>query len=217
MFRGERGLSTGAKLAIGIIIVVFGLGFLAVAGFFGLVFFAAGSGSSGGGMTSGAAATPTPAAAPAATPTATSTPASTAQATTHDIGDTFTVGSGGQAIQYRVTDMKKRQTLGSGVLAEEADGVFVVVAIEMTNQADESVSISSNLFTLVDDQDREYDTDSDATVAVENNVVFEQLDPGVEKSGVLIFDVPTDQTGRKLQIDPAGMFSTADSHNVTLG
>jgi hypothetical protein len=53
-------------------------------------------------------------------------------------------------------------------------------------------------------------TDSD------DSILFEQLDPGVTKRGVVIYDVPTDQTGRQLRVKPAGAFSGADEHFVEL-
>jgi len=140
----------------------------------------------------------------------------TPEPTTHSVGETFRVGEGAKSIEYTITDVSVQDNVGSGITAEEADGVFVVIQIEMTNVGDESLSLSSNVFTLVDNQDRGYDTDSDAILAIEDNVIFEQLDPGVTKEGTLVFDVPQDQSGRELKIEPAGIFSDAKEHYVSL-
>lgn len=153
-------------------------------------------------------------AAPTATQTA--TPAPTESELVHDVGESFTVGSGDKAIRYTVTDVSTREFVGSGVLAEEADGIFVVVRIEMENVGDETIDITSDIFRLTDDQNREYETDSDAILAIEDNVLFEQLDPGVTKEASLVFDVPPDQSGRRLEIRPAGIFSAAEDHFVEL-
>jgi len=150
----------------------------------------------------------------ASVPTPTSTP--TPSSLTHSIGEAFTVGSGGQSIEYTVSSAEESDAIGSGQFAEEADGVFIVVEMEMTNVADESVDISSNMYQLVDSESREYDTDSEAMARAEDSILFEQLDPGVTKRGVVIYDVPTDQTGRQLRVKPAGAFSGADEHFVEL-
>jgi RNA polymerase subunit RPABC4/transcription elongation factor Spt4 len=196
---GSQGVSiTGGKAAIIVVIVaVIGMGVLGAS-----VPDQAGDANNAGGDGNGAGSssdsTPTP------------------SPLTHSIGETFTVGSGGQSIEYTVSSAEEYDTIGSGMLAEEADGVFVVVEMEMTNVADESVDISSNMYTLVDSEDRQYETDTQAMTRAEDSVVFEQLDPGVTKRGVVIYDVPTDQIGRQLRVEPAGALSGADEHSVEL-
>ena len=171
----------------------------------------------------GAAATQTTASSASGQTTASSTAMRTATATAasqgppvHVINESFVVGSGSQRVQYQVFDSYTAETVGSGYTAVEADGKFVVAEIGMVAAGDESVRISSSQFTLVDQQGREYDVDTDALIATQYNLVFEQLDPGVSKSGVLIFDVPEDQTKRQLRVGASGMFSTAGPHYVQL-
>lgn len=133
----------------------------------------------------------------------------------HQTGETFTVGSGDKQVEYTVTDVKTASNVG-GEYGEDADAQFVIVTVEMTNNAQESFSVSTEPYRLVDSQDRKYEVDTDAQGWAENSILYEQLDPGVTKTGVLIFDVPEDQSERKLRIEPAGMFSTADAHVVVL-
>jgi len=132
-----------------------------------------------------------PAASSTATRTATVTAASQ-RPPVHAINESFVVGSGSQQIGYQVYNSYMYETVGSRYTAVEADGEFVVVDIGTVAAGKESVMISSSQFTLVDEQGREYDVDSDALIATQYNIVFEQLDPGVSKAGVLIFDVPED-------------------------
>lgn len=139
----------------------------------------------------------------------------TQAAKVHSVHETFSVGSGNREVQYTVTNISTATNIG-GQYGENADGVFVIVEIEMKNTGKESFEVSGNLFKLVDSQEREYDTDTDAMIYAENSVVYEQVDPGVTKKGVLIFDVPKDQSGRQLKINPVGIFSTADAHYVQL-
>ncbi|QLH84987.1 DUF4352 domain-containing protein [Halosimplex pelagicum] len=162
-------------------------------------------------------ATATPTAPPEPTPTATPKPSPTpVPDRSHQVAEQFVVGDGGKSIRYRVADLSVQSSVGGEYISEEADGEFIVIDLSMTNVANESVSVSSNLYTLVDSQGREYDVDTDAMAVVENPVIFEQLDPGVGKDGVLIYDVPTDQTGRELHVEPAGTFSSASTHTVDL-
>lgn len=184
-----------------------------------------GSGDGGGGAT-----TPEPTDTATAEPTATNTPDPTTTATEestptpeptptpndteHAVGETFTVGEG-QAAEYTVTDVREADSIG-GEFGVKADGVFVVVALEVTNRASESFTISSNLFTLTDGQGRSFDVDTDGVSYAENSIIFEQLNPDVTTSGVVVFDVPTDQESRTLEIAPASILSTAETHTVEL-
>ncbi len=137
------------------------------------------------------------------------------EATTHAVDESFQVGSGDQAVEYTVTSVRTAGNLG-GQYGEDASGEYVVVVMQMENLGGESFDIGSNLFTLVDSQDREYDVDTDAQVYLENGILFEQLNPGLSTRGAVVFDVPPDQQGRELKIEPAGMFSDAEPHYVEL-
>lgn len=144
-------------------------------------------------------------------PTASPTPSEP----THAVGETFTVGSGEKTVEYTVVSVETASNVG-GEYGEDADAQFVVVELKVTNKASESFTVSSNMFTLVDDQGREYDVDTDAMVYADDPIIYEQVDPGVTKTGIVIFDVPEDQQTRQLKIKPAGMFSTARDHLVIL-
>ena len=176
------------------------------------------------GSQAAATATATQTAAPTATPTATAEPtpeptptatATPAQDLSHSVGESFTVGSGAQTIEYTVTDVSTTDRVGSDVVGEDADGQFVIIKLEMTNTGDESLDLSSRPFTLVDSQDREFEVDTMAMGYTENSIVFEQLNPGLSKTGVIVFDVNPDGE-YDLHIAPAGMFSTAETHTVDL-
>jgi hypothetical protein len=134
---------------------------------------------------------------------------------THNVGESFVVGGGGKQVRYTVNDARTQRAVGGEYVGAEADGEFVILRLEMTSLADETIRISSNIFTLTADGN-EYETDSDAILAMEDNVIFEQLDPDVTKRGTLVFDVPTSAGDRALVIDPAGTLSGADSHRVLL-
>lgn len=132
---------------------------------------------------------------------------------THSIGDTFEVDN----IEYQVSDYETRDAVGDNQFNRvQADGEFIIVEIDLTNTGQESRQITDTHLKLVDSQDRSYSVDSDTIVSVEDSLTFEQLDPGLSKSGTLVYDAPADQEGRQLEVSPAGTFSTGDPHYVDL-
>lgn len=143
----------------------------------------------------------------------TSNEENTKESRTHSIGENFKVGK----LSYTVTDVNTRQLVGTNrYLREEADGEFVLVDIEITNEGQESTTISNSHLTLADSQERSYSVDSDAFAAVENSFTFEQLDPGLSKEGILVYDTPPRQEGRKLKVSPSRIFSTSEPRYVNL-
>lgn len=180
-----------------------------------------GQADAGGAATTPAPATETVAATPAPTPEPTPTPAPTPEPTptpdepVHEVGESFVVGNGDQTVGYTVTDVRVANSIG-GEFGVEADGVFLIVDMEMTNNAQESFLVDSSLYSLVDSEGREYEVDSEAVGYVEESLLLEQVDPDVTTTGTLVYDVPTDQEGRQLQLQPAGFFSTARTHYVDL-
>lgn len=179
----------------GVVAVIFAIGVLAV-----LLLGGGGDGGANGGQQ---------AAAPTGTPTPESAP-------THGMNESFVVGSGAKQVRYTVTDVRTQGAVGGLYGSEEAAGEFVIVRIQIENVGDESFQLSSNVFHLVDEQERTYDTDPDAMVYLDNSMSYEQVNPGLTIEGVVVFDVPPDQQERWLRVDPAGIFSGAESHYVVL-
>lgn len=193
--RIRSALGTIAKL-IGLFI----LGIIALAIIGGLL---VGGGGDGGGSD----ATPTP----------------TVSTQTHEIGETFTVGSGNQAVEYEVIEYQTLGVLEGPVSTTEPDGVFLVVTVSMTNVGDETFDITDRHLKVVDDQDRSFDADFQASVTASDDprvepdgISFEQLNPGLEITRAVVFDVNPGAT-YSLRIEPVGVFSTADPHRVPLG
>lgn len=144
-------------------------------------------------------------------PTATSTPS----APTHNVGESFVVGDGERSVRYTVTNVRPTDNVGGDTFGEDASGEFVIVTLNVENIGDESFDLSSDPFTLTDQQDREFEVDSDAMISADKSIVFEQVNPGLTVEGVVVFDVPPDGDYR-LKIEPAGAFSTARVHYVEI-
>lgn len=116
------------------------------------------------------------------------------------IGDEVPVGE----FQYSIKEAFTLPILGSGYLIEQADGVFVILVLEIENIGKESEYLSSARFKLRDDRDRKYDADISAGVYLETmgyeSLIFDKLGPGLTTEGSIVFDVPEDDTGLKLEI-----------------
>lgn len=134
---------------------------------------------------------------------------------THAVGEIFTVGSGDARVEYAVAKVRTAPAIG-GQYGVTADGEFVIVTLSLANRATESFRLSSSVFTLTDDQGRSYDVDTEAMIHADDPILFEQVGPDVQMSGTIIFDVPENQSGRALEIEPAGFMSNAATHAVEL-
>lgn len=116
------------------------------------------------------------------------------------IGDKVNVDE----FQYSVKEAFTLPVVGSEYLMEQADGVFVILVLDIENIGKESEYLSSARFNLRDDKDRKYDVDISAGVYLETmgyeSLLFDKLGPGLSTEGSIVFDVPEDDTGLKLEI-----------------
>lgn len=158
---------------------------------------------------------------PTANPT--EEPTETEQNTTHELGETFEVGSGGKSIRYTVQEVVVADEIGGETMAEEADGRFVIVILNLENTGDESLDITNRNLKLVDSEDREFEADTEASMYLESDsrvdveaITFDQLQPGLDVERAVIFDVAAGQS-YTFKADPAGVFSAAESHYVPIG
>ena len=131
---------------------------------------------------------------------------------THNLNEQFSLGD----ITYEVKDYKTGQVIGDQFYQEEASGEFVQIEIEVTNNENEPVYFSDNHMRLVDEQDREYSVQSGSVANIENAFLFEELQPGLTESGILLYDVPQDQNERQLKISPPSIVSMDEPHYVNL-
>lgn len=150
------------------------------------------------------------------TPTNTATETeteTTAQETRHGPDETFTVGSGDKSLQYTV----RPDGLYENVGISEANGIFFVVELDIKNVGNESVTLSSDMYNLVNEDGQEFDPSTSAMAQMENSLLFEQLNPGVDVTGHIPFDIPRQgEHAYALVIEPAGALSLAESHIVEL-
>lgn len=99
-----------------------------------------------------------------------------------------------EGTQYTVDSAKTQGSVGNEFFKEEAGGVYVVVAITIQNTKDETKTFLDSAAVFVGSNGKKYSTDTDGTIAASGDdgetLIFEDMQPDVPKSGILVFDVP---------------------------
>jgi Domain of unknown function (DUF4352) len=120
---------------------------------------------------------------------------------------------------WTFTSVDRREVVGEYVggtlLGKEASGVFLVVGVTVENTGDRASYLTASMVTLVDDRGREFVPDVGAGVYLKGQgLAFDQLNPGLVKKGVLVFDVPKDIRVARVRIN-SGLLSS-DTYYVNL-
>lgn len=136
------------------------------------------------------------------------------------IGEDVMVGS----ISYKVNELTTASEIGEYIfdtfMGERANGIFYVIDLTIENKGKESENLFMPTLKIIDDQEREFDSDTGAEmyydVGGKKAISFgEQLQPGLPITGVKMFDLPKDAKGLKLKITGSGW--SADKAYVDLG
>ena len=124
------------------------------------------------------------------------------------IGQVVNVGD----VEYTVNSLSTATTLGSEYFNQTANGVYLVVEVRVKNNGQKAMMIDTNLFSLVDGE-IVYDSDGTASMYAntdESGFFLENLNPGLEKTGKVVFDVPQsiiDSSTKQLKVT-TGFFGT---------
>lgn len=99
-----------------------------------------------------------------------------------------------EGTQYTVNSATTQKTVGNEFFSEEAGGIYVVVELTIVNTKDETKTFSDTAAKFIGSNDKSYSTDFDGTVAATGDdgepLILEDMQPDVEKTGLLVFDVP---------------------------
>ena len=77
--------------------------------------------------------------------------------------------------------------------SEKANGVFVIIDVEIENTGKSAKYLSDSLVKLVDVQGREFSPNTAAAIYLKpegSALMFEQVNPGITKKGKIVYDVP---------------------------
>lgn len=133
------------------------------------------------------------------------------------IGEAITVNN----VQWTVTEAKNLgSTLKSNYGAYGDDcvadsGTFVKVTVKVKNNASDMVSVMD--LNVYDSQKREFVTSSDVYSCVEDELfILDNINPGIEKTFVAVYEIPTGATGLKLKVGDLDLFTDGYKY-VSLG
>jgi hypothetical protein len=127
-------------------------------------------------------------------------------AATDRIGDEVQDGS----FTFKVTNVETgAQALGDSFLRSEAQGMYVLVHVTVTNIGTESALFTSANQTLLDAQGREFDADAGAALmnVPDSESFLTDINPGNSVKGVLVFDVPEGLSPAAIELHES-MFSS---------
>ncbi|AXG06264.1 DUF4352 domain-containing protein [Haloplanus rubicundus] len=163
--------------------------------------------------------TPEPTATETEAPTATEA-ASSLDGPTHDVGESFTVGSDNEAIGYRIVDFFRADRVGSSANNSTANGTYLIVVLDLTNPRDSALSFPNNNFLVWNEEQILY-LDDGATPQIGNDDRID-IEPigtatvlsGNTKTGAVVFDVDPDRN-YWIRVTPTG--DSGETHYVPVG
>lgn len=132
------------------------------------------------------------------------------------LGEPVQVGD----LAWTLTGTRKQafvgQYYGGTLMGEQADGVYLVVDVEVENTGKRATYISSEMLRLVDDQGRVFEPDTAAGIYLgDAGLTFDEINPGIVKKGESVFDVPKDLRVARVRISN-GLYGT-DTYVNLLG
>jgi ABC-type oligopeptide transport system substrate-binding subunit len=121
-------------------------------------------------------------------------------------------------IDYRVTEVIALPMVG-GMYYKEADGIFVIITLEIKNNAKDAFYLTSNDFKLKDYKGRTYSVDSSSIVYLKtmyyDPLIYKKLGPDLLTEGSIVFDVPEDDRELILEIEGRGIIP--ETKTVVIG
>jgi len=124
-----------------------------------------------------------------------------------------------EGTQYTVGSVKTASTVGSQYFSEAAGGIYVIVDLTIENTKNETKTFFDSAAHFIGSNNKSYDTDSDGTFAAMGDdgetLIFEEMQPDVPKTGILVFDVPKDAMAGGL-LEVSDLFGRGDAY-IDLG
>lgn len=141
-----------------------------------------------------------------------STPSSSGSSTSQEESkkDEKTVAKIGEVIQsgdlaFTANSIKEYQSLGNSYTKKDAQGIFKVISLKIENKGKETKMIDSSMIKLRDNQGRTFERSIDGQTAKgmaqgQVDLFLQQVQPGLNVIGEIVFDVPADAQGLTLEV-----------------
>lgn len=119
-----------------------------------------------------------------------------AQDTVYNIGDSIQAGD----FKWKITMVSTSDEVGSDYVGQKADGIFVILDVEVENTADSAQYFMDSNLKLIDNQGREFSPSTASIYLGDSALIFQQINPGIIKKGKIVYDVPTSDNDFTLKI-----------------
>lgn len=141
-----------------------------------------------------------------------STPSSSGSSTSQEESkkDEKTVAKIGEVTQsgdlaFTANSIKEYQSLGNSYTKKDAQGIFKVISLKIENKGKETKMIDSSMIKLRDNQGRTFERSIDGQTAKgmaqgQVDLFLQQVQPGLNVIGEIVFDVPADAQGLTLEV-----------------
>lgn len=132
---------------------------------------------------------------------------------TYGIGDIVSVGD----MEYAINSVETAKQIGPSVFPTNAKDTFLIVDMKVKNNGNEAVTVDSSFFKLKEGE-KTFEADSMASMSanqnengeIVNSFFLEQLNPDMEQTGKIVFDISESQATSENNILQAqtGYFGT---------
>lgn len=136
----------------------------------------------------------------------------------YNIGDSFNSGDIGVVIES-VEEKTEFESGNQFINNVTTEGKFVAVTAKLTNNDKKSRTFSSTQFKLIDDQGREFETLTSGELMMilgDNNLFLESCNPGMSRTGIFVFEVPSDINSYSIEIASGVGFAAGKTVTVKL-
>lgn len=106
---------------------------------------------------------------------------------------------------FTATGVTTATTLGNQYTRKDAQGQFQIITLKIENKGNETKLIDSSMITLTDSQGRKFDRSIEGQTAKgmtqgKVDLFLQQVQPGLNITGDIVFDIPKDAAGLKLNV-----------------
>lgn len=142
----------------------------------------------------------------------------TEEAETYKIGDDVKVGKINVIIN-KCDEKKEFKSNNRFMKNVNTEGKFIAIDAKITNNDSEARTIDTNMFKIVDSKNREFEVYSKAELMMilgDKYLFLESVNPGMNRAGTFVFEVPADVNQYSLKVYPGIMFKTGDPKVIKL-
>ncbi len=106
---------------------------------------------------------------------------------------------------FTATAVDTATTLGNQYTKKIAQGMFQIITLKIENKSKETKTVDSSMISLTDSQGRKFDRSIEGQTAKgmsqgKVDLFLQQVQPGLNVTGDIVFDVPKEATGLKLLV-----------------